>query len=171
MLSGTPTSLQYFRARATTILGANSQFACPVCLVPREFLCDLPGNIYPLRTRNGTLTLLARADRCTTKSEAHKILLEQSIRNVPVSLLLRLFGVECRSDFQYQNTLLNYFSYYACVYQSYSSDPLHQIRQGVWGQHFWKWFKDVYLSNSELRELDGLYVFRFLPCVILLIFW
>ena len=54
--------------------------------MPREFLCDLPGNIYPLRTRSGTLTLLARADKCATKTEAYKILLKQSIRNVPVSL-------------------------------------------------------------------------------------
>lgn len=138
--------------------------------MPREFLCDLPGNIYPLRTRNSTLTLLARADGCTTKSEAHKILLEQSIRNVPVSLLFRLFWAESKSDSQYQNTLLNYFSYYACVYQSHSSDPLHQIRQGVWGQHFWKWFKDFYLSYSELRELDEMYVSKFLSCAILLIY-
>lgn len=56
--------------------------------MPREFLCDLPGNVYPLRTRNGTLTLLAQADGCVTKSEVHKILLEQSVRNVPVSLVL-----------------------------------------------------------------------------------
>jgi hypothetical protein len=54
--------------------------------VPREFLCDLPGNIYPLRTRNGTLTLLAKADECGTKAEAYKVLLEQSLRNIPVSL-------------------------------------------------------------------------------------
>ena len=58
--------------------------------MPREFLCDLPGNIYPLRTRSGTLTLLARADKCATKTEAYKILLKQSIRNVPVSLTFTL---------------------------------------------------------------------------------
>ena len=58
--------------------------------MPREFLCDLPGNAYPLRTRNSTLTLLAQADRCATKSEAREILLEQSIRNVPVSLVFIL---------------------------------------------------------------------------------
>ena len=58
--------------------------------MPREFLCDLPGNIYPLWTRSGTLTLLARADKCATKTEAYKILLKQSIRNVPVSLTFTL---------------------------------------------------------------------------------
>lgn len=75
----------WFSAKAATILGANSQFACPSCLVPRIFLCDLSGTVYPPRTRNGTLTLLGRADKCTTKSEAYKVLLEQSVRNVSVS--------------------------------------------------------------------------------------
>ena len=58
--------------------------------MPRKFLCDLPGNVYPLRTRNGTLTLLARAGRCATKSEVHKVLLEQSVRDIPVSLTFNL---------------------------------------------------------------------------------
>ena len=58
--------------------------------MPKEFLCDLPGDVYPLRTRNGTLTLLARADKCATKTEAYKVLLEQSIWNVPVGLKLTL---------------------------------------------------------------------------------
>ena len=64
--------------------------------MPREFLCDLPGNIYPLRTRSGTLTLLAWADKYATKTEAYKILLKQSIQNVPVSLTftLELFTLE-----------------------------------------------------------------------------
>jgi len=63
---------------------------CPICLVPKEFLCDLLGNAYPLRTRNGTLTLLARADKCASKAEAYKILLEQSVWNIPVSLAFTL---------------------------------------------------------------------------------
>ena len=58
--------------------------------MPKEFLCDLPGDVYPLRTRNGTLTLLAQADECATKTEAYEVLLEQSIRNVPVGLILLL---------------------------------------------------------------------------------
>lgn len=61
--------------------------------MPRECLCDLPGNAYPLRTRNGTLTLLAQADKSTTKTEAYKILLEQSVRNIPVSVGLVLIDI------------------------------------------------------------------------------
>jgi len=127
--------------------------------VPKKFLGDIPGNIWPLRTRNGALTLLAQADSCATKTEAYKVLLEQSIRNVPVSLVLVLRPPisELESNYQFQNTLLNYFSHYACVYQAFCSDPLHQIEQGVWGQHFWKWFKEVYLSFPELRVLDEMY--------------
>ena len=59
---------------------------------------------------------------------------------------------------------MNYFSYYMCVYQSFCSDPLHQIEQGIWGQHFWKWLKEFYLSASELRKLDEMYAFRFITC-------
>lgn len=136
--------------------------------MPRISLCDLPGDIYPLRTRNDTLTLLAQADGCATKTEAHKILLEQSIRDIPVSaampLLLLRFEHGIKSPFQ--NTLLNYFSLYACVYQSFCSDPLHQIRQGVWGQHLWKWCKEVYLSSPELRELDEMYTIGLSLCIV-----
>ena len=124
--------------------------------MPKEFLCDLPGNVYPLRTRNGTLTLLARAEECTTKAEAYRVLLEQSVRNIPVS---SFYSEKDLSEFQFQNTLLNHFSHWMCVYQSFCSDPLHQIEQGIWGQHCWKWFKEVYLSVSELRCLDEMCVF------------
>ena len=51
-----------------------------------------------------------------------------------------------------------------CVYQSFCADPLHQIKQGIWGQHLWLWLKNVYLSTSELRQLDDMYVVWFVIC-------
>jgi hypothetical protein len=37
----------------------------------------------------------------------------------------------------------------------FCADPLHQIKQGVWGKHFWLWFKTNYLSKGGLVELDA----------------
>lgn len=76
-------------ARAALILGPQSGLVCPCCLVPKEFLWDLSEVIYPLRTRNGTLQLMQKADACNTKQKAYAVLLEQSIRNIPVCLGLK----------------------------------------------------------------------------------
>ena len=57
-----------------------------------------------------------------------------------------------------QNTILNYFSIYMSLYKMFCTDPLHQIKQGIWGKHFWLWFwlwfKSNFLTKSELDELD-----------------
>ena len=74
--------------RAASILGPNSKWVCPACLVPKGFLWDLSDVIYPLRTRNGTLRLIQKADACVTKGQAYSVLLEQSIRNIPVCMCL-----------------------------------------------------------------------------------
>jgi len=75
-------------ARAALILGPKSEWVCPSCLVPKGFLWDLSDVIYPLRTRNGTLRLIEKADACDTKHKAYNVLLEQSIRNIPVCTCL-----------------------------------------------------------------------------------
>ena len=36
----------------------------------------------------------------------------------------------------------------------FCADVLHQIEQGVWGQHMWKMIKLDYLSPAELQVLD-----------------
>ena len=76
-------------ARAALILGPKSQSVCLCCLVPKNFLWDLLEVIYPLRTRDGTLQLIQKAEACGTKQKAHAVLLEQSIRNIPVSTNLK----------------------------------------------------------------------------------
>lgn len=112
----------YIRARAAAIFGANSQFTCLSCLVPKEFLCDLPGDIYPLRTRNGTLTLLARAEECGTKAEAYKILLEQSVRNIPVSLISTLGEINTKVYLTLNSRILSWItSATTCVFTSLSA--------------------------------------------------
>jgi len=80
--------LNSLRSRAASIFGSKSKWVCPICLIPKDLLWDLLEVIYPLRTRNGTLRLIQEANACHTKKEAHKVLLEQSIRNIPVSIYL-----------------------------------------------------------------------------------
>lgn len=88
--------LNFISARAALILGPNSEWVCPSCLVPKGFLWDLSEAIYPLRTRNGTLRLIQKADACATKRKAYTVLLEQSIRNIPVCMYLKGWQI---SDF------------------------------------------------------------------------
>jgi len=83
-------------ARAALILGPNSGLVCPCCLVPKDFLWDLLEVIYPLRTWDGTLRLIQQAEACETKEETRIVLLEQSIRNVPVCMDLKGWQI---SDF------------------------------------------------------------------------
>ena len=76
----TPSSTQL-----ASILGVQSEFKCPICLVPANALWDLCGSPHPKRTRNKTLTLIASANEQTSATAARKKLTTQSVRGVPVS--------------------------------------------------------------------------------------
>ena len=145
-------SLKYSSSRAASILGSQSGWVCPTCLVPHDFLWDLSDVIYPLRTRDGTLRLIEEAEGCSTKAGAYKVLLAQSIRNIPV-FLYACKGFRYLTFFS-QNTFLNHFSLHLVVYSTFCADVLHQIEQGIWGQHIWKMIKSGYLSSVELQVLD-----------------
>jgi hypothetical protein len=41
------------------------------------------------------------------------------------------------------------------LYEMFCANPLHQTELGVWGRHFWLWFKANYLLKGELDELDA----------------
>ena len=64
--------LKYSSSRAASILGSQSGWVCPTCLVPHDLLWDLSDVIYPLRTRDGTLRLIEEAEGCSTKQEPIK---------------------------------------------------------------------------------------------------
>jgi len=81
--------LNSLSAMATLILGLNSEFVCICFLVPKDFLWDLLEVIYPLQSWDGTLQLIQNAGTCRTKKKAHAVLLEQSVRNIPVGMGLR----------------------------------------------------------------------------------
>jgi len=69
--------------RAVSILGANSNFACPTCLVPKCELWNLGGE-YPPRTKGAALALLREAEYMPTATQRYAILLRQSIRYMTV---------------------------------------------------------------------------------------
>lgn len=81
-------SLTFISSKAASILGSKSGWVCPSCLVPGDTLWDLSDVIYPLRTRDGTLRLIGESECCSTKTKARDVLLEQSIRNIPVCMCI-----------------------------------------------------------------------------------
>lgn len=78
--------------RLALILGAQSEFKCPVCLVPTNKLWDLCGAAHPKRTRDKTLTLIVSANEESSVSATKRRLVMQSIRGISVgsaSIVLR----------------------------------------------------------------------------------
>lgn len=73
-----------FSIRMICILGHNSGFPCPICLVPRLEQSKL-GKVWPIRTVAATEAILERARHSETKAEKDKILHEQSLRDIRVS--------------------------------------------------------------------------------------
>ena len=66
------------------ILGVQSKFKCPICLVPANVLWDLCGAIHLKYSQNKTLTLIASANEQTFVSAMRKIVITQSIQGVSV---------------------------------------------------------------------------------------
>ena len=83
----------YLSTRATTTLGAQSKFPCPICLVPRDLLWDLTEVLYPRRTRGGARWLIIEANSTLSAKAAKKILDRQSIRSMPVSSVRLLLTI------------------------------------------------------------------------------
>jgi hypothetical protein len=75
------------RCRAASMLGANSNFTCPVCLVPKCELWNLAGK-YPPRTKEGAVALLQEAKAAQTAKQQYETLLKQSIRYMTVCQLV-----------------------------------------------------------------------------------
>ncbi|KAI0315267.1 hypothetical protein OF83DRAFT_1173981 [Amylostereum chailletii] len=113
--------------RAVLILGANSKFPCPICLVPRDALAILTGT-WPKRTLEGTKALLGEARGLTTKKVAKAKLQEQSIRDAESAF------------FKVMNPI-------SSIYDTFICDPLHQIEQGSFGKHIFPWIEGL-LNNK-----------------------
>lgn len=73
-----------FRIRMSTILGAKSGYPCPICLVPRDQQHVL-GNVWPLRTPEGTNSLVSLASAQGRKKDKTRLLKQQSLRPIEVS--------------------------------------------------------------------------------------
>lgn len=68
----------------STILGAQSGYPCPICLVPRDQQYAL-GNTWPLRTLEGTNSLVSLARLQERRKDQKQLLDQQSLRPITVS--------------------------------------------------------------------------------------
>ncbi|KAL1713402.1 hypothetical protein EV715DRAFT_296107 [Schizophyllum commune] len=120
--------------RVAGILGPQSFFPCPICLVHTDDQWDLSVQ-WPKRTVEGTEKLLRRARRCKTKQDRKEVLSQQSLRFLT-------------------NTFIEVFGRQFSVFDTFVLDPLHQIEQGEWGRHWWRWLLQC-LDNKELDIIDN----------------
>ena len=67
------------------IPGTQSEFKCPICLVPTSQLWDLSNITYPEQSRNKTLILIATANEQKSATTARSKLVTQSIRGISAS--------------------------------------------------------------------------------------
>ncbi|KAI0061984.1 hypothetical protein BV25DRAFT_1916289 [Artomyces pyxidatus] len=119
--------------RAALILGANSGYPCPICLVPRELQGDL-SQTWERRTVEGTRQLVVAARSLKTKKARSAKLKEQSVRDL-------------------KNTFVEIMNPVCSIYDAFVADPLHQIEQGTFGKHLWPWIVGM-LSADAQAELD-----------------
>ncbi|EUC64240.1 hypothetical protein RSOL_437800 [Rhizoctonia solani AG-3 Rhs1AP] len=122
-------------AKILSILGHQSGFPCPVCLVPRGKQGDLSGTVWPRRTHEETLLILERAENASTKQEAKEIRQEQSLRAT-------------------QSSFIDVMGSMSSIYEAAcTADPLHQIEQGIFGHHLWPKLKSL-LNRTQKAVLD-----------------
>ncbi|KAL1700589.1 hypothetical protein EV121DRAFT_295055 [Schizophyllum commune] len=119
--------------RVAGILGPQSFFPCPMCLIHADELWDLSVQ-WPKRTVEGTKKLLRKAERCETKQGRKEILSRQSLRLLP-------------------NTFIEVFGRHFSIFDTFVLDPLHQIEQGEWGRHWWRWLLEC-LDDKALDSID-----------------
>lgn len=69
----------------TLTRGANSQYPCPVCVVPKTSLLQV-WNDYTIRTQEEAAAVLARSRACgTNKAAQERVLQSWGLRPVDVS--------------------------------------------------------------------------------------
>ena len=79
--------LNVTKARLATIFGANSEYPCLICLIPKDEMYAL-GGIWLIRTKQAVDEMLSRAFNSQNHKEQRHILKEQSMCYVEVILFL-----------------------------------------------------------------------------------
>ena len=79
------------RVRISGILGSNSLYPCPICLVPKDKLSQL-GHTWPARTKESTDALITKASWQRTKEARKNTLASQSLRYIYVSGFLTVLS-------------------------------------------------------------------------------
>ena len=79
--------LNVTRACLATIFGANSEYPCPICLIPKDEMYAL-GGIWPIQTKQAVNEMLSWVFNSQNHKEQWHILKEQSMCYVEVILFL-----------------------------------------------------------------------------------
>ncbi|KZV71295.1 hypothetical protein PENSPDRAFT_734188 [Peniophora sp. CONT] len=117
--------------KAALILGVQSGFPCPICLVPSDQLLDVT-HTWPMRTTKDATRLIKQASKLGKTARAKK-LREQSIRDVDSAFVYAMHPK-------------------MSIYRIFATDPCH-MAGGLTGGHDFPWTLK-YLSPASLAEVD-----------------
>lgn len=101
--------LNVTRACLATIFGANSEYPCPICLIPKDEMYAL-GGIWPIQTKQAVDEMLSWVFNSQNHKEQWHILKEQSMCYVEVILFLADILVYNWWEFCRVHFLVNFLS-------------------------------------------------------------
>ncbi|KEP45810.1 hypothetical protein V565_239550 [Rhizoctonia solani 123E] len=142
-----------------SLLGHQSGFPCPICLVPRDEQGDLSGTSWEPRTYEGTREVLNRASLAKKPAEAKAIRQEQSLRQTEVCLTAAIIHHYWEiNQAKPKSSLLILMGSEYSVYDAVAIvDPLHQLELGVFGRHMWPKLISL-LNRKQCATLDQRFV-------------
>ncbi|KAJ3559142.1 hypothetical protein NM688_g517 [Phlebia brevispora] len=122
------------RYHVACLLGVQSKFSCPICLVPSDQQNNFWGT-WPARTQKDARAILQQLHHLPTKKAHHELLSTYSLRDI-------------------SNAFFGVCSYFFDFYRTFTADPLHEIEQGVYGKHIWPWMLESILDKDMQTHVD-----------------
>ncbi|KAJ3530334.1 hypothetical protein NM688_g7726 [Phlebia brevispora] len=124
--------------RAAGLLGTQSKYVCPICLVPHEDLNNFRGS-WPARNQRSAEALIKEASALSTQKDRREKLASQSLRLI-------------------SNAFFGVCGYVFDLYRAFAADPLHEIEQGVYGKHIWPWLLEHILDKDMQDHVDAHFI-------------
>ncbi|KAJ3552152.1 hypothetical protein NM688_g4302 [Phlebia brevispora] len=124
--------------RAAGLLGTQSKYVCPICLVPHDNLNNFRGS-WPARSQQSASALIQEASTLPTQKDRREKLASQSLRLI-------------------SNAFFGVCGYVFDLYRAFAADPLHEIEQGVYGKHIWPWILEHILDKDMQDHVDAHFI-------------
>ncbi|KAG6896264.1 hypothetical protein C0992_009421 [Termitomyces sp. T32_za158] len=115
------------------IRGLRGKYPCPICLVPQEQMWDLSVE-FPLRTQSSTEKFFIESISLPTAAAVEKAFKEQGLRPVKNAMWSIKYGD---------------------LHHALSYDVLHFDDNGLWEDHFFKVFKSLITSRTDIAYIDS----------------